>query len=419
MNIWLVHVGELLPIDGEGRLFRYGILADMLCALGHSVTRWAPTFSHFTKSQRCLHDKTLHVKKGYRIELIYAAGYARNVSLQRIRFHSLVAGALERRMSQECPPDIILAGIPTPEMCLVALRYARKHNIPLVMDVRDLWPDIYLTMVPKPFHAIARLVLFQKYRINRYIFGGAAAIFGVSETYLDWGLNFAGRDRCEADGVFPLGYPEPDYAEEEMAFERARLLEHGVDKDKTICCFFGQFETSYDLHTVIDAARVLEQDGYDDVQFVLCGKGTKLKSLREQASDLRNVIMPGLVSASTIHALMQMAKIGLAAYAEEAPQSLPNKPIEYMAGGLAVLSSLRGEMERVLSEKRCGMTYQAGDARSLVKAIRFLAEHPEEALRMRQKARETFEERFSVNRVYPGMIEQLEKIAKGDLRAGI
>jgi len=285
------------------------------------------------------------------------------------------------------------------------------------MDVRDLWPDVYLTILPKAFHPLARLVLLQKYRTNRYLFASAAAIFAVSETYLDWGLSFASRDRTDADGVFPLGYPEHAYPEDELAREKVRLVESGVDQGKIICCFFGQFESSYDLITVVDAARVLEQQGYDTVQFVLCGKGTKLKSLCKRASGLNNVIMPGWVSASTIHALMQMATIGLAAYVREAPQSLPNKPIEYMAGGLAVLSSLRGELESILAAKRCGITYEAGDVHTLVRAIRFLAEHPEETLGMRRRARETFEERFSVRRVYPEMIAQLERIAKGELRA--
>jgi glycosyltransferase involved in cell wall biosynthesis len=417
MKIWLTHVAELLPIDRDGRLFRYGILSDMLCAQGHCVTRWSPTFNHFSKRQRCLNDKTIEVKKDYRIELLYAPGYNRNISLARIRFHYQIARAIERRMNQEPPPDIILSGIPTPEMCLVALRYAHKHGIPLVMDVRDLWPDIYLTLVPKAFHCLARLALLPKSRTNRHIFGGAAAIFGVSETYLNWGLGFAGRDRCQADGVFPLGYPEPSYSEKIIVQEKERLIEFGVDENKAICCYFGQFEASCDLFTVIDAARILEKDGYKDVQFVLCGAGTKLQAVRERSSGLRNVILPGWVSAPTIHALMQMSKIGLAAYAEGAPQSLPNKPIEYLAGGLVVVSSLTGELENILSGECCGITYQAGDVHALVDVIRFLVEHPGETSRMRRKARAVFEDRFSVNRVYPVMIERLERIAKGELGA--
>ena len=83
MKVWLIHLGELLPIDGKVRLFRYGILAEMLAERGHSVTRWAPTFIHATKNQRFTHGQTVDVNEKYRIELLYAQGYRRHVSLAR------------------------------------------------------------------------------------------------------------------------------------------------------------------------------------------------------------------------------------------------------------------------------------------------------------------------------------------------
>jgi len=66
---------------------------------------------------------------------------------------------------------------------------------------------------------------------------------------------------------------------------------------------------------------------------------------------------------------MQMSKIGLAAYDSDALQSLPNKPIEYLAGGLCVVSSLHEELEKLLYEENCGLTYHARDVNGLVHAI--------------------------------------------------
>jgi len=51
MHIWLTHVGELLPIYGDVRLFRYGVLSQMLADQSHEVTRWVPTFIHAHKRQ--------------------------------------------------------------------------------------------------------------------------------------------------------------------------------------------------------------------------------------------------------------------------------------------------------------------------------------------------------------------------------
>ena len=51
MKIWLVQIGEPLPIDEKGkeRLFRTGILAKMMAEQGHKVTWWATDYSHQKK----------------------------------------------------------------------------------------------------------------------------------------------------------------------------------------------------------------------------------------------------------------------------------------------------------------------------------------------------------------------------------
>lgn len=414
MEIWLLHIGELLPIDGDVRPFRYGILADALIQRGHKVVRWAPTFIHAYKKQRALRDKSIWVNSNYRIELVYAQGYRRNVSFQRWMFHREIEKKLRYRLSQQAShPDIILAGIPTPGMCLVALEYAHKHNIPFVVDVRDLWPDIYLSILPKPLHPLANIILWPAHLRNKQLFQKASAIFAVSERYLRWGLRYAGRQRRCGDEVFPLGYPEISFSPQEIESGRRFLAQKGVDFRKQIVVFLGQFESSYDLETVIGAARKFEKKGIREVQFVLCGSGSKEKVLKKLASGLSNVVFPGWVSASVIYALLKEAKIGLAPYTYNALQSIPNKPIEYMAGGLAVVSSLRGELEQLLMEYNCGITYSPGDPGELAVVLERLVTQPSLLEKMGRNARSLFEKQFSVGRIYPKMADYLEQISRG------
>ena len=51
MHVWLIHLGELLPIDGNPRLFRYGVLGEMLSESGHRVTRWSTQRKRTVRSQ--------------------------------------------------------------------------------------------------------------------------------------------------------------------------------------------------------------------------------------------------------------------------------------------------------------------------------------------------------------------------------
>ena len=54
MNIWLLQRNEPTPIDlkGKSRLFRTGIIAEMLSNSGHKVTWWTSDFDHYSHKYR-------------------------------------------------------------------------------------------------------------------------------------------------------------------------------------------------------------------------------------------------------------------------------------------------------------------------------------------------------------------------------
>jgi Glycosyl transferases group 1 len=233
----------------------------------------------------------------------------------------------------------------------------------------------------------------------------------VSPSYLEWGLSHAGRPARPTDGVFPLGFQPPVLADEERASRLAWLRSRGVDPSVTICCFVGLFESSYDLETILAAARHLYQAGdVGDVQFVLCGDGSKMTAVRRMAARLPNVILLDWVEPRTVAALTQISQIGLAAYAPHALQSLPNKLFEYLAGGLAIVSSLPGDAAALLACHGCGITYAAGDARGLASAIRSIKSTPGKAVTMRSHSKQLFDEQFHAERVYRQFAEHLVEI---------
>src|SRR5512141_468341 len=88
MRIWLITVGEPLPIDGNNdRLLRAGILANNLLGGGHEVLWWTSSFDHVRKRQRCGTDTTKVLGDRYRITMLHANGYSNNTSLARLLNH--------------------------------------------------------------------------------------------------------------------------------------------------------------------------------------------------------------------------------------------------------------------------------------------------------------------------------------------
>lgn len=410
MRVWLLHIGEELPVDGATRVYRYGYLAQALQDAGHEVLRWAPTFSHVTKSHRYQTDCRVAIAKNYTIQFVHSPGYRHNIGLERLRTCWVLGKRFQVLAHQESPPDVIVAAIPSLEWADAAVSYGRACGTPVVVDVRDPWPDVYLNAVPAPVRPIGRFFLSPYYKMARSACQRATALTAVSQSYLQWALKMACRNSASCDRVVPIGFEPEVLAPATLQKHVSGLIRRGINPNNNICLYAGQFENSYDVETIVKAARLLEMSGRNDVQFVLCGKGSNMPALKRRAQGLKSVHFLGWVDAAIVQAVASVSTIGLCAYSHRALQSLPNKPFEYMAGRLAVVSSLNGELSEQLELHQCGVTYPAGDAESLKQCILQLVDNPARLQKLRSNGFEAWKKHFRSSHIYSGFVDHLTKL---------
>lgn len=416
MHIWLVTVGEPLPTDeGNVRLHRCGILAGLLAEKEHDVTWWTSTFDHFNRTQRYREDTTVSLADNYRLRVLRGPGYKRNISLKRIWDHYVIARKFKKLIATEPAPDVILCSLPTLELSVACVEYGKKMGIPVVLDIRDMWPDIFLRAVPRWAQGPARLAMTPMTRMARTACAEAFAIFGHAPAFVDWGLDYGNRKPTRFDKDFPFGYVTrmPEKAAMADAEKFWKQLGVGQEADVPVVCFFGTLGHQFAIDTVIEAARRIESKRR--VQIVLCGSGDRLDDFRRMAADCRNVVFPGWVDAPKIRALMQIASLALAPYhgTPDFEASIPNKAIEYLSGGLPILSSMKqGILNDLLSVHDCGISYD-GQAQKLEQIIGQLCDRPEQRAEMSNNALRLFEDRFTASKVYGEMIEHLQEIASG------
>lgn len=404
MNIWLLTTGEIVPLNQE-RASRTGLLSKQLAQAGHQVSWWTTTFDHQYKT--FLHASNTEKPGPAGVSMVYLhakMGYQKNISVQRLRNHRQVALQFQNLARQKPKPDLIFCSFPTIDLSYKAVKYGEEQHVPVVIDVRDLWPDIFFDPFPKGLHPFLKLAMQDYVRKTAYALCHCIAVTAVSDGYLNWALKKGLRERTGSDRVFPLGYER----EEQVAVSS----EMNLDTSKTTILFVGTFGQTYNLKPVIEAASVLASENRTDIQFVFTGDGEKKSEWIRMANGLPNIVFTGWVGKKELNNLLRQADIGLMAYSKGAPQGLPNKLFEYMSAGMPILSSLQGETADLLTKHSMGLTYQADNTKSLLTQLRLLCDSLELRKQMGQNGLRLFELEFDSAKVYANLVEYLENQVK-------
>lgn len=416
MYVWLIAQGEPSPIDSNNpRLHRTGILFQFLQKEGNTVIWWNSAFNHYTKEHRF--GETTSIPLGEKSWLVFlkTRGYKRNISLHRVFDHL----DLEREFSQHIlkfsVPDIIVSAFPTYGLCKEALNYARKHNIPLLIDYRDKWPEVFFDILPKSLRKISRLPFFPLFnRVNR-LFTNADGLIGMSEPFLALAVNKAKREKGPTDIVIPFGYQTSRGNRSLNVNDEAFLDSHKVFKDNTLkIVFFGNIGRMFDFNTVIRAAKSNELQNRN-IKFIICGTGEKLDYLKNQTKGYNTLILPGFISANHIVALMKRCHLGLCPYLnnEGFHESIPNKFIEYLSGGLPIITSLKNSYHgKTALTNEIGFSYKSGNAQELVSLLIFLDQNREMLTIYSENAFQFYCNNFKAEIVYKKYVNYLQDVLK-------
>jgi glycosyltransferase involved in cell wall biosynthesis len=423
VKFWVIHAQEPLPQPlhvATRRLWRSNTIAEMLAARGHGVVRWRSGYSHYEKRYLVAGSPRVSFEN---LHFQYLAGppYRRNIGIRRVIHHrALARNFAQLARSMDHVPDLIHVGNVPLELCREAVRFAEEMRIPAIVDIRDLWPDLFLDVVPEALAAFRPLVkglLFRSFRTAAYAMAHAAAITGITEPFVDWGVRLARRKRRTDDRVFHMSYPE---RKSPASAAQLEALTHklGLARGQFLICYFGSIGYQSDFETLLAAARLIGNGS--PARFVICGDGPKLQSLREKASGLGNVLLPGWLEADEILHLMQLATVGLLPFKERDNyvMNMPNKFSEYLSGSLVIACGVKGEMARLVAEHDCGFTYPTGDAATLARRLTELMASPARIAGMKANSTVLFRSRFDCSVVYSELCEYLEGMANSGKSAG-
>lgn len=302
----------------------------------------------------------------------YPVAYSNNMGYaERIRSFFGFAWKSARRAAS-IPADVIFA-TSTPLTVAIPGAYAAwRQGIPMVFEVRDLWPDMPIAMgalKSRPSIAAARA-------LERFAYRRSCHIVALSPEMMQ-GVVRAGvpEDRVT---VIPNGC-DLDLFPGEDADARAFRESLPWLGDRPLVVYTGAIAVLNGLSYLVDLAReTLQLD--PDIRFLLVGTGNDASRLRE-AAERAGVLgvnlffhepvskdrIPGVLAASAIATSTVVDVPGVSA-------NSANKFFDSLAAGRPIAINHGGWLADLLLENDCGLVLPPHDmataARQMVDAVR-------------------------------------------------
>lgn len=273
----------------------------------------------------------------------------------------------KRLFAPEDSCDLAVISTPGYLAALVATTFARRKGIPYVLELRDVYPEVY---------AEAGLLRKQSWlfrffaRRSRIMYEGARLVVAATR-----GLARAVADAAPTARVRHIynGFP-------------ARLLTRNAEKHaRFTVCFHGVLGFFQDVDTLLEVARQLAPH---EVDMVIVGYGRKERQIEE--AHLPNVQFYGRQSFERTLGIIERCHVGLCLRKDEgiSKDAFPVKVWEYLGLGIPSIVTPTCEAGEFLEEWRCGFQLPAGSVQEIVNRILWLKENPESLQTFSQRCRE-------------------------------
>jgi len=283
--------------------------------------------------------------------------------------------------------DVVIATSTPLTVGVPGLLASLVHRIPLVFEVRDLWPEapIQLGVIRHPI-TIAFLRAFERlvYRRSAHVI---ALSPGMRDGVLATGLAPARVSvipNCSDLDLFQPGAADPELVE---------ALEVG---GRFVVGYAGSLGAANDVDVLLDAAVRLRERAA--VAFLVLGQGSQEPELRARvaALGLDNVHFLGSVSRQEVASVLAVFDVALVLF-KNLPvlaTNSPNKLFDALAAGRPLLVNSDGWTRRLVEDHGVGRYAEPGSGASLAAEIVWLHEHPEERRAMGRRARTLAEAQF-------------------------
>ena len=397
-------VAQAVKLPGEKQgLDRIAYVSETLAAAGYDVTLYTSKFQHWDKEFREIWKKSYR-KLPYKIMFLDEPGYSRNIDLKRVYSHYKLADSLSIALAESpVKYDLIYCLIPPNDLARTSATYAKRNDIPLVVDVSDLWPEAMKMALNVP---VLSDIAFLPFTLDaKNVYKSAAAVIGTSDEYASRPL----KDNPDLDHV--TVYVGNDLSRFDSAVSDADTLPY-KEQDEFWVTYAGTLGKSYDIDTLIDAAVKAQPLVDGKLRIKILGDGPDIQKFAAHAKQVQAPVdFLGYVYYDEMCCYLSQSDVLVNSLVKGAPQSIVSKVADYLAAAKPIINTGESIEFKDKVEQDCfGINVEPQNVDELAAAIVALSQDRDAAMKMGENGRKIAEEQFDRPRAYKKIVELVDRL---------
>ena len=303
-----------------------------------------------------------------------------SVAARALGFAGFSGLGLLAGLSGRARPDGVLAMSPPITLGGAGWAAARRHRVPLVLNLQDIFPDAAAAV-----GAVGRRSAAAAGGLERWLYRRAGAVTVLSE---DQRANVAAKlDPGWATELRVI----PNFVDTDRIRPRSRRtryrFEHSLG-DRTVVMYAGNLGLSQPLELMVAAARACRNR--DDVVFVVNGAGSARPGLAAASAGLDNLVLVDFQPPERLSEVLASADVHVIALRRGlGPLSVPSKLFSIMAAGRPVVAAVDPgtEIPRLVEAASCGVAVAPEDPDGFTAAVEALIDDPGRRRAMGERGR--------------------------------
>lgn len=412
-NIWIWnHHATNMYFNKGGRHYWF---AENLLKEGYNPIIFCASTRHGSKENIDTNGKKHRIKETDNIPFVFVRTpqYKKN-NINRVlnmySFYWNLFSVSRAISSSHGKPDIILASSVHPLTMVAGIKIAKKSGIPCICEVRDLWPE---SLVAYGYLNRKNILTRLLYQGEKWIYKRADSVIMTWEGGKDYIIDQGWDNTIDTSKIYHITNGVSIETFDNNSTNHKLEDKDLNNPDYKNFVYTGAIRKVNDLDMLIDAAKIIKNQKFNNIRFLLYGSGDFVEPLKKKCAEeeIDNAIFKGRVDKKYIPSILTSSYANILQYKstclDKYGQS-QNKLFEYLASGRCIIQTYKPNYS-ICDKYKCGYSISSQTPEEIANTIIKASKNEEDTKIMGENARKAAYD-FDFKKHTEKLIDIIEKL---------